>query len=365
MTRPAFKSTLEKTYESCRQGNHATIYEVRRDPKLKDKNIIRDRRKQEFPVIGGAVYRGEWDEDQKSGFGTQTNPDGSKYEGEFRRNQYHGSGSMWVRRGKKNVKQYTGSWENGQMCGFGSFFLENGDIYKGEWAANQRSGEGRLDYPNGDYFIGEWMGGVQRGYGTMYLQNGNVFEGLYRDGLKDGPGRFFYSATRKVYEGEWVDGAPTCGEYREPTVEEEARFREPTIACEIFELPVLGLLDPQSIVDVAKSETRINNAGKRGLEMGHKGKNDSIAPETPTISKECMNRAAVVFAQLDEGDGLVPLSALSPVFTELGSDFTDDNIDAIRQELEIELDTALSFPEAIDIALYLLCNVDQDYEYER
>jgi hypothetical protein len=81
--RSTFKSTLEKTYESCRQGNHAAIYEVRRDPKLKDKNIIRDKRKHDFSFIGGGIYRGEWEDDQKSGFGTQTNPDGSKYEGEF------------------------------------------------------------------------------------------------------------------------------------------------------------------------------------------------------------------------------------------------------------------------------------------
>lgn len=198
MTRPTFKSTLEKTYESCRQGNHATIYEVRRDPGLKNKNVIRDRKVNVFPFIGGAIYRGEWEGDQKSGFGTQTNPDGSKYEGEFQRNQYHGSGSMWVRRGKKSVKQYAGSWKNGQMNGFGTFFLENGDIYKGEWINNRRSGEGRLDYLEGDCFVGKWFDDVQRGYGTMFLTNGNIFEGLYRDGVKDGPGRFFYASTRKV-----------------------------------------------------------------------------------------------------------------------------------------------------------------------
>ena len=198
MTRPAFKSTLEKTFESCRQGNHAAIYEVRRDPQLKNKNIIRDKRQPEFPFIGGAVYRGDWDQDQKSGFGTQTNSDGSKYEGEFKMNQYHGNGSMWIKKGKKSVKQYTGGWIDGQMCGFGTYYLDNGDVYKGQWVANKRAGEGRIDYPNGDYFIGQWVVDVQRGFGTMYLKNGNVFEGLYRDGVKDGPGRYFYAATRKV-----------------------------------------------------------------------------------------------------------------------------------------------------------------------
>lgn len=198
MSRPALKSTSDKAYESCRQGNHATIYEVRRDPKLANKNLIKDENSDKFPFISGAVYRGEWEKDQKSGFGTQTNSDGSKYEGEFKRNLYHGSGSLWIKKGKRSVKQYTGNWENGKMSGFGSLFMDNGDVYKGDWVANKRSGEGRLDSPNGDYFIGQWIDNVQKGYGTMYLKNGNVFEGLYLDGIKDGPGRFFYAATKKV-----------------------------------------------------------------------------------------------------------------------------------------------------------------------
>lgn len=198
MSRPALKSTIDKAYESCRQGNHATIYEVRRDPKLANKNLIKDENSDKFPFISGAVYRGEWEKDQKSGFGTQTNSDGSKYEGDFKRNLYHGSGSLWVKKGKRSVKQYTGNWVNGKMSGFGSLFMDNGDIYKGEWVANKRSGEGRLDSPNGDYFIGQWIDNVQKGFGTMYLKNGNVFEGLYLDGIKDGPGRFFYAATKKV-----------------------------------------------------------------------------------------------------------------------------------------------------------------------
>ena len=162
-----------------------------------------------------------------------------------------------------------------------------------------------------------------------------------------------------------MEDAPRCGEYREPTMDEEQRFREPTIVRESFELPKLGLLDPQSIVDVAKSETRISNAGKRGLENGNGNKGLGLEPETNSISKECMNRASVAFSKLDVlGTGLVPLESLNSVFTELGSDFSGDNMDAIRHELEIERDTALSFPEVIDIALYLLSNVEADYEYD-
>jgi hypothetical protein len=43
---------------------------------------------------------------------------------------------MWVKRGKRSVKQYAGSWENGHMSGFGSFFMENGDVYKGVYKSN-------------------------------------------------------------------------------------------------------------------------------------------------------------------------------------------------------------------------------------
>ena len=165
-----------------------------------------------------------------------------------------------------------------------------------------------------------------------------------------------YSFTLQVYEGEWVDDAPKCGEYREPTREEELRFQEPTIARETFNLPKLGLLDPQSIIDMAKSESRISNAGRRGLE----------APVATSISKERMCSAALVFGELSRADnGLVILSNLSPVFAELGSDFSQDNIDAIKRELEIDNDTGLSFPEVTDIALYLLSNAESVYEYEK
>lgn len=197
-TKPAFKTTLEKTLQSYRNGNHATVYDVRRDPELKNKNVIRDKNKKVFPFVSGSVYRGEWDNDQKCGFGTQTNPSGSKYDGEFAGNKYHGVGTLWVKRGNKSVKQYVGDWANGRKHGYGTFFYENGEVYKGYWENNKRSGKGQLDYPNGDCFIGEWENDAQKGYGTLLLHNGNVFEGLYRDGMKDGPGRFYYAATKKV-----------------------------------------------------------------------------------------------------------------------------------------------------------------------
>jgi hypothetical protein len=47
------------------------------------------------------------------------------------------------------------------------------------------------------------------------LANGDRYDGYWLHDKKEGPGRFFYKATRKVYEGEWVGGSPKCGTYRD------------------------------------------------------------------------------------------------------------------------------------------------------
>lgn len=111
-------------------------------------------------------------------------------------------------------------------------------------------------------------------------------------------------------------------------------------------------------MDIAKSETRIANGVKRGLESPPKR---GLDENNVIISKEAMSRAAEAFAQLDESaTGLVPLASLGPFFYELGTGFTEYNIEAIRDQLDIEVDTVLSYPEAIDIATYLLSNVEMD-----
>lgn len=401
--RPAFKSTLEKTLQSYRHGSHATVFDVRRDPELKNKDVIRDKKKPVFPFISGAVYRGEWHNDEKCGFGTQTNTGGSKYDGEFHANLYHGSGTLFVRRGNKRVKQYVGNWTYGKMNGFGTYFYENGDIYKGNWQDNKRLGQGKLEYLNGDYYEGEWANDLQRGFGTLYLANGNVFEGLFRDGLKDGPGRFFYAATKKVYEGEWVEDEPRCGEYREPKPDEllyeMANFRDPPISRETFPLPKIGLLDPQGTLDFAKTETRLMNATLKGLThapdadgLGYSqgpysatsGSNANSPLRSPVgagapaqVSRDTMTRAKTVFSALEletairqgneEGgssDHTVPFALLGPVFDALlmGDDVDADaeafpqqqlseaDLCAIMEQLEIEGTTPLSFPEVVEIA---------------
>jgi len=247
-TKKHMSTSIERTIASYRNGHHATVYDIRRDPDLVNKDIIRDKNKVVFPFVGGSSYKGQWQADKKQGFGTEMNVEGGKYEGEWLDNKRHGRGTTFERRGGKSIRQYVGDWYNGNMEGEGVFYYPNGETYKGGWYRNLQSGQGRYDYANGDYYVGEWREGKQNGFGTLFIANGNTYEGLWMNGAKEGPGRFFYASTRKVYEGEWAEDQPRCGEYREPTAEEEAtKFCAPTVRSQSFGLPELALADAKQV----------------------------------------------------------------------------------------------------------------------
>jgi predicted transcriptional regulator len=58
--------TQNKMQQSLRTGHHATVYEVRRDPELLNKDVIREKNKPVFPFISGSRYKGDWQGDQKN-----------------------------------------------------------------------------------------------------------------------------------------------------------------------------------------------------------------------------------------------------------------------------------------------------------
>lgn len=183
---------------SLRHGNHATVYEVRRDPSLKNKDVIRDKTKRVFPFVSGSKYKGEWSNDQKEGFGVQLNPDDTKYEGEWQEGKYHGRGTLWVKKGKSYARTYVGDWDRGVRSGQGVYYYPDNSVYRGDWENNRKNGQGRFEHPNGDVYVGEWSDDRENGFGTLSYSNGNVYEGLWANGKKEGPGVYFYASTRKV-----------------------------------------------------------------------------------------------------------------------------------------------------------------------
>ena len=341
-----FKSSKERMVMSHRQGNHATVYDIIRDPSLKNKDIIRDKKEQVFPFVSGSHYKGEWQGDEKCGYGTEYKSDGNKYEGEWAGNKYHGKGTMWIKnpKTKKYVRQYMGDWAYGNMEGEGTYYYPNDESYRGQWRKGKKSGNGRYDYTNGDYYIGEWDKDTQNGVGSLFYKNGNVYEGLWMHGMKEGPGRFFYASTSKVYEGEWTENAPKCGEYREPTDDEMERFRTPNVRKQNYTLPGLELQNSRAVLDFSISEVRLDASERRGL-------------ATNNISKEALDNAKQVFLTSDtEHTGLVSIWQLHDVFMELGLSLTDDDIQTIISDLELDDDAKISFPETIDIVNFITAN---------
>lgn len=191
-------SNTERTDFASRTGTRATVFEVRRDPSLNNKNILHNKSKQRFPFVQGSKYKGQWKDNHKDGFGVQMGADNSKYEGEWKLSKRHGRGTLWVKKESKSVKQYAGEWAEDNMEGYGFYYYDTGDVYRGQWQKNKRSGKGLIEYTNGDVFEGEWLNDMKHGPGILYLQNGNIYDGHWIADMKEGPGRFFYASTKKV-----------------------------------------------------------------------------------------------------------------------------------------------------------------------
>lgn len=351
---------MEKATRSFRNGDHATVYELMRDPKLQNKDVIRDKKVPLFPFVGGSKYKGQWNNDKKEGFGSELYPDGSKYEGEWFDNKRHGSGTLWIKKKKSFVRQYVGSWVNGHIEGLGSYHYESGEVFKGIFSRGKRHGQGRHDFTNGDYYIGEWQNDKQQGSGTLYSSNGNIFDGAWVDGKKEGPGKFYYASTSKVsrstlslimdkynlidtqvYEGEWVDDQPKCGEYRAPKPSELSLFGKPHVRQGHFDLPEIGLENPRAVLDLAISEARMERSPLGGNGF--------------TFSSETLQSAEKIFDSIDTTHvSLLPLRSLGEVFAELGLAVTPDDLAEIAAQLEIEQSSTFTFPEVVEIALFLI-----------
>ena len=278
----------------------------------------------------------------KEGFGVQKSYDDTKYEGEWKQGKKHGKGTLWVKKSKKYARLYAGEWAYDHMEGTGNFYYDNNDVYRGSWYRGKRHGKGIMDYPNGDVFEGEWVEDKREGPGIFYSENGNVYEGYWRNDMKEGPGRFFYSSTRKVYEGEWLEDSPRCGEFREPTKEEEHLFKETSMRKAPFTLPDLALDNPKDVINHAIANTRLSQSTDDQTMRGE-------------ITNEMLQSAEKIFHSLlpSELESVVRIDVLEEVFRALGVDNYTDIAADLSAQLELDDDTELSFPEVVDIASFI------------
>ena len=92
---------------------------------------------------------------KKQGRGTITDPDGTKYVGEFKDDKWHGQGTATSLDGSK----YVGKFKDGEKNGQGTFTFPDGGKYVGEWKNGKRwngteydkDGNIQYKYVNGEY----------------------------------------------------------------------------------------------------------------------------------------------------------------------------------------------------------------------
>ena len=114
----------------------------------------------------------------KDGEGRYEGEDGSVYEGEFRRNRFHGHGKVTYRDGSC----YEGRWRRGLKHGRGEYRYSDGNVYKGLYKNNEREGRGKYVWNSGAYYDGTWSKGKQNGRGLYSNAKGKVKYGIWEMG---------------------------------------------------------------------------------------------------------------------------------------------------------------------------------------
>lgn len=116
--------------------------------------------------LGGWVYDGEWENDCRSGKGVLFSSAGYRYEGEFKNGKRNGQGTVTYPRSEQR-ESAKGNFVNDELSGFGVVSYRDGRIYEGEWSHDAQSGYGVLTWPDGWVYEGKWFKNEPRGRGRL------------------------------------------------------------------------------------------------------------------------------------------------------------------------------------------------------
>lgn len=166
--------------------------------------------------IDDAVYSGQMKNGLRDGQGCCVYEDGSKYEGEWQRGNWHGEGRYTDSRGSMKEGRFE---DNRQMQG-------NQETVEQAAAAGNQSlsginqqqvfnsslpihGDAEFHYADGGVFSGSWQAGKPvDGRGTRMRLPGckTVYSGEIRDSLYHGQGKAVYQ-NGDQYTGDWIQGS--------------------------------------------------------------------------------------------------------------------------------------------------------------
>jgi hypothetical protein len=135
-----------------------------------------------------------------NGKGTMAYATGHKFTGMFKDGIRHGEGLLLMPGGRKIV----GIWQNNEVTE-GTFTQPDGTRYEGQWKFRERNGQGTLTFPDGRKYVGDFKSDQRHGKGTMIYPDGRKYVGDFNHGERSGSGTMTYSDGRK-YTGEFKAG---------------------------------------------------------------------------------------------------------------------------------------------------------------
>lgn len=297
----------------------------------------------------GNVYRGEWQNNKKHGFGNQVWSKGDKYEGDWLNGKRDGHGVFWVKKGKKMIKQYAGRWKNDKKWGLGVFFYEDRSRYEGNWVDGMRQGRGTLFMANGNVYVGDWNQDKQSGFGTLTTKDEDVYEGEWLNGKREGAGVYYYKSKNKIYDGEWVNDIPKCGvytsasEYFDTSNSLSADKSKPKFLRDKADRLVrLRLADPDKVLATQIEEIQKERQAVRNLPYIELEK---------LFSPEGLDDLRRLFSSADEtGTDKVSTVVLWDLFTKLGFTTTEEELNQVLLDLDKEAGDTICFMDFVKAA---------------
>jgi hypothetical protein len=136
------------------------------------------------------LYKGEWQDGKKQGYGTFYYTYCIKKEGGLVVHYYSGT-------------RYEGEWRNDKRNGQGTHYFSDGGRYEGQFRNDKMNGRGTLYYPDGSEYDGNWLDNTMNGHGVYYFADGGRYVGEWKDGKKQGVGTLYSLNGTVIYRGEW------------------------------------------------------------------------------------------------------------------------------------------------------------------
>lgn len=179
---------------------------------IKDYNIyIGNFRKDEFYGTGlfiteqGYHYFGQWKNSQCNGFGSLMMDKKLVFQGNFKNCKKEGYGEERYPDGD----MYKGAFYDGEKNGKGAYIFADGSRYDGNFKNSKYSGFGQLNFSGGNSIRGEFKDGKLNGKGDITWADGSKFVGNFIEGLKNGEGTYVWN-NGKSFKGNWSDNN-ICG----------------------------------------------------------------------------------------------------------------------------------------------------------